>query len=195
MKTVLPKNCEITSKVDLALSIAAGIINVAFTTPLNVVNNRLKDNSEKCYSGLLDGMLHIASTEGVDSLWSGFGASLLLVANPAIHFTVYETLKRRVNVKSATTFFLLGAISKSVATVVTYPLQLVQTRQRLNKKQNVHTLALLLSIIKRNGPGALYQGLESKLIQTVLGAAIMFMTYEKIAQYVLMLLLSKRNKI
>ena len=33
--------------------------------------------------------------EGVATLWNGTVASLVLVCNPAIQFTVYELLKRR----------------------------------------------------------------------------------------------------
>ena len=32
--------------------------------------------------------------EGLGSLWNGTKASLMLVSNPAIKFTVYELLKR-----------------------------------------------------------------------------------------------------
>ncbi|CAH0551021.1 unnamed protein product [Brassicogethes aeneus] len=193
-KSLMPKNYQITSKTDLAFSIASGIINVLLTTPLWVVNSRLKVNNKENYSGLLDGLVHIGCNEGFGSLWSGVGASLVLVINPAIHFTVYEAFKRKVTLKSAYSFFLLGALSKSVATVLTYPLQLAQTRQRLNKQQNIYTLSLLLSILKKDGPGALYQGLETKLLQTVLAAALMFMTYEKVSRLVFMLLL-RQNKL
>ncbi|KAJ8933168.1 hypothetical protein NQ314_014175 [Rhamnusium bicolor] len=192
-KSLLPKYLE-SSKTDLLLSIAAGVVNVLFTTPLWVVNSRLKFPEEVLYSGLLDGLFHIASTEGVGALWNSLGPSLILVSNPAIHFTVYESLKRRVTVKSATAFFILGALSKTVATIITYPLQLAQTRQRLTKDPNISTAALLLMILKKNGPGALYQGLESKMLQTVLTAALMFMTYEKIAQTVFRIMLRNSSK-
>ena len=36
--------------------------------------------------------LHVQ--EGLGSLWNGTKASLMLVSNPAIKFTVYELLKR-----------------------------------------------------------------------------------------------------
>ena len=66
----------------------------------------------------------------------------MLVSNPAIQFMVYEFLKRRtmgvaedgnVNKKELTaiTYFLMGALAKTVATVFTYPLQLVQSKLRV----------------------------------------------------------------
>lgn len=194
LKSYLPENIETTAQIDLIFSTIAGVINVVCTSPLWVVNNRLKMGKFNYCNGLLDGIIHIASTEGVKSLWSGLVPSLVLVSNPVIHFTVYEALKRRVTVKSAFAFFLLGAFSKTVATILTYPLQLAQTRQRLNANIHTSTAALMLSILKRNGPSALFQGLETKILQTVLTAAVMFTSYEKIAQFVFKLLLNNKVK-
>ena len=61
----------------------------------------------------------------------------MLVINPAIQFMTYESIKRRVNSKlggsqpPAWMFFVIGAISKTVATILTYPLQLIQTKLRV----------------------------------------------------------------
>ncbi|XP_058053901.1 peroxisomal membrane protein PMP34 [Anopheles bellator] len=161
------------------------------------------------YEGLLDGLQYIARTEGVRGLWAGAVPSLLLVLNPAIQFMVYEALKRRVTEgpagtvvrsPSALTFFSIGAIAKMIATVLTYPLQLVQTKLRhgnadksLNLPADIDTVQLLLIILKRQGVGGLYRGLEAKLLQTVLTAALMFMAYEKIARFVTSLLISNHG--
>ncbi|CAH1116659.1 unnamed protein product [Phaedon cochleariae] len=193
IKSLIPKEM-VNSKTDLFLSIFAGVVNVVTTNPLWVVNNRLKAKGQLPFTGLLDGLVHIATTEGISALWNGVGPSLVLVSNPAIHFTIYEALKRRVKVKNATAFFILGGISKTIATILTYPLQLAQTRQRLNKDTKISTAALLLMLLKKNGPGALFQGLESKLLQTVVATALMFATYEKIAQLVFKLLLGTAKR-
>lgn len=63
--------------------------------------------------------------------------SLMLVMNPAIQFMTYEAVKRKVLASlhgvqpPAWTFFVIGAIAKAVATILTYPLQLVQTKLRV----------------------------------------------------------------
>lgn len=178
---------------DLKLGIIAGIINVLVTSPLWVVNSRLKIEKQKYYSGLLDGIVHLANTEGLAALWSGIGSSLVLVSNPAIQFAVYEALKRKIPAKSATTFFLMGAFAKAIATITTYPIQLAQSRQR-NGKNKMSTLVLLYAILKRKGPQALFKGLEAKLYQTVLTAALMFVTYEKIVRFVFIIFLRSHRK-
>ena len=41
-----------------------------------------------------DGLQRICKEEGVMSLWSGTGPSLVLAGNPAIQFMVYEGIKK-----------------------------------------------------------------------------------------------------
>ena len=67
--------------------------------------------------------------------WKGLGPSLLLCSNPAIHYTVFDSLKYRLleqqqqrpsnqkktNITMAEAF-CLGIVAKFVATIITYPL-------------------------------------------------------------------------
>ncbi len=152
------------------------------------------------YSDLTSGIKYIAKHEGVSKLWSGTQASLLLTINPAIQFSVYEAIKRYLtklygNEKpSVFYFFFLGALSKLISTCISYPLQLVQTRMRHGNKnapenrRNIGMIEMLFQILKEKGAKGLYVGLEAKLWQTVLTAALMFMAYEKIARFVRLLL-------
>lgn len=172
------------------------------TTPFWVVNTRLKMNGINCtlpYSDLTGGLKYIAQNEGIKKLWAGTQASLLLTINPAIQFSVYEAIKRHLTKlyggknPSVFYFFFLGALSKLVSTCITYPLQLVQTKMRHGgrdneQKQEIGTLEMILKILKAKGIKGLYCGLEAKLWQTVLTAALMFMAYEKIARFVKFLL-------
>ena len=78
--------------------------------------------------------------DGLTSLWSGTIPSLVLVSNPAIKFTVYEFLKRHViewkghlekDTLSPGNAFLVGVTASLAATIVTYPVQVVQTKARV----------------------------------------------------------------
>ncbi|XP_043289445.1 peroxisomal membrane protein PMP34 isoform X2 [Venturia canescens] len=195
---------------DLLVASIAGIINVLSTTPLWVVNTRLKmkgiggaaERNNNEYDNLVDGLLHIWKYEGLKNLWAGTLPSLMLVANPAIQFMTYEALKRRLTNSSsgaqppAWLFFAIGAIAKTIATTITYPLQLIQTKLRHGHKHpnlppNAGTIQILMYILKKQGPAGLYKGMEAKLLQTVLTAALMFLAYEKISRFVLRLLLRR----
>ncbi|XP_017754402.1 PREDICTED: peroxisomal membrane protein PMP34 [Eufriesea mexicana] len=195
---------------DLLVASIAGVINVLSTTPLWVVNTRLKmrgvghiqDRSNNEYDSLYAGLLYIWKHEGLGKLWVGTFPSLMLVMNPAIQFMTYETIKRRIlasyhgSQSSAWIFFAIGAVAKTIATALTYPLQLVQTKLRHGHKYpnlpiNASSLEILFYILKKQGIAGLYKGMEAKLLQTVLTVGLMFLTYEKIARFVFRLLLHK----
>lgn len=188
---------------DLLLASIAGAINVLSTTPFWVVNTRLKmkgigkENSAADYDTLIQGLMTVAKKEGVRGLWSGTIPSLILVSNPAIQFMMYEMIKRNIqkvsksNDLSSLTVFLMGAVSKAIATVVTYPLQLVQTRQRHSAKTDARKLSMaeiIEVIVRTQGAYGLFRGLEAKILQTVSTAALMFVIYEKVATYVRLVL-------
>lgn len=166
---------------DLMFGVIAGSINVVLTSPLWVVNTRMKFDKHR-YSSLLGGLVEVAKKEGAKGLWSGTIPSLLLVSNPAIQFMVYESIKRNLTAKGSFdtyTAFLTGALAKAVATTLTYPIQLIQSRLRAGT-----SLKPLLKDVKTN-PLIMFRGLEAKLLQTVMTAALMFIIYEKIVRLVL----------
>ena len=59
--------------------------------------------------------------------------------------------------------------------------------------KNAGLWTLLLYILKVNGFKGLFKGLEAKILQTVLTAALMFVAYEKIAAVVFAVLMRGRK--
>ncbi|KAM3598343.1 uncharacterized protein V6R79_016925 [Siganus canaliculatus] len=188
---------------DLLMGIAAGVVNVILTTPMWVVNTRLKlqgvkfrneDLHQTHYRGMFDAFSQIIANEGVGTLWSSTLPSLILVLNPAVQFMFYEAMKRKAGKGgkkiSSAQIFVIGAIAKAIATTATYPLQTVQAILRFGQHKGdgntgvigslSNIFSMLMDRIKKNGLLGLYKGLEAKLLQTVLTAALMFVVYEKI---------------
>ena len=68
----------------------------------------------------------MAREQGIFSLWSGFGMSMILVINPAINMYCYEYIRHYLsnllNRKSSAIDFFAGLVSKAIATVICYPL-------------------------------------------------------------------------
>ncbi|XP_068797375.1 peroxisomal membrane protein PMP34 [Struthio camelus] len=203
LKALWVKGQHSTTGKDLVFGVVAGVVNVLLTTPLWVVNTRLKLQGAKFrnedivptnYKGVVDAFHQIIRDEGVLALWNGTFPSLLLVFNPAIQFMFYEGFKRKLLKKqlqlTSLDAFVIGAIAKAVATTLTYPLQTVQSilrfgRHRLNPENRTlgslkNILYLLQQRVRRFGLMGLYKGLEAKLLQTVLTAALMFLVYEKL---------------
>lgn len=195
---------EMDAVTNLAVASVAGTINVLATTPLWVVGTRLAVQNRKAlkamemsrsgrkpYKGVFNSLLRIISEEGVAALWKGVGPSLILVSNPSIQFVTYERLRaplarwaeKRGSPITAFEFFLCGAIAKAVATVLTYPLQIAQSKLRADRgnakdptQRNYRgTLDCLQKIAKRDGIPGWFKGMETKLWQTVLTAAFQFL--------------------
>ncbi|OWR48464.1 peroxisomal membrane protein PMP34 [Danaus plexippus] len=175
---------------DLLIGMVAGSVNVLLTSPLWVVNTRMK-LEKNSYSSLFEGLLTLFQKEGVKGLWSGTLPSLLLVSNPAIQFMVYESLKRKIMARGKFDIysaFAVGAVAKGIATTLTYPLQLFQSRLRAGT-----SLKPLFKDIKKH-PATLFRGLEAKLLQTIMTAALMFLIYEKVFRLVLTIMRVKLKK-
>ncbi|XP_007557391.1 PREDICTED: peroxisomal membrane protein PMP34-like isoform X2 [Poecilia mexicana] len=203
---------------DLLMGMVAGVVNVILTTPMWVVNTRLKlqgvrfrneDLHQTHYRGIFDAFSQIIANEGVGTLWNGTLPSLILVLNPAVQFMIYEAMKRKAGKGgqkiSSAKIFLIGAIAKAIATTATYPLQTIQAILRFGQYRGDGQGGLMGSVsnifflfmdrIKKHGFLGLYKGLEAKLLQTVLTAALMFVVYEKITAATFRLMgLSKKLK-
>jgi adenine nucleotide transporter 17 len=202
-----------TPYLSLLASCLAGICNVLITNPLWVTNLKIVTGSAES-SSLLTEIQNVARKDGLPELWKGTGTSVLLVSNPVLQFFVYEQLKsarlsrhRQSGAGKSLApgeAFLMGALSKGVATILTYPLQLAQAvlrlQQRSNNSDSDHsssdssratgdqqqqqryrgTWDCLLKLYQRDGAKGLFTGMKAKLLQTVLTAAFTFLTYEQI---------------
>ena len=154
-----------------------------------------KEKKGRKYRGSFHCAYCIWKEEHISVFWAGTQSSLLLVANPAIQFTCYEAIKKFtfstpdtqiniLNLSPSVVHFLNGAISKFAATLMTYPLQVLQTRTRAGcqseKIEGKNLIRQMIFIAKNDGIPGLFKGFNSKITQTCLNAAIMFFIYEKV---------------
>jgi len=144
-------------------------------------------NPKKKYHGISQTLFTISKEEGMLSLWNGTSASIILSFNPAIQFGVYEMLKRQSGSDGGNTL-VNAVIAKFVATLVTYPMQVIQTQHRAghhvarrseNNLPLFHWIHDIWRIIRNDGIiSGLYCGFETKLVQGCLNSAVMFVVYE-----------------
>ncbi|PHU18190.1 Peroxisomal nicotinamide adenine dinucleotide carrier [Capsicum chinense] len=137
---------------------------------------------------------------GISGFWNGIFPTLFMVSNPAIQFMLYETLLKKMRKRRASSnkgandvtaleIFLLGAVAKLGATVVTYPLLVVKSRLQAKQKvgadkrhQYKGTLDAMMKIIRYEGFHGFYNGMGTKIVQSVLAAAILFMIKEELVR-------------
>jgi len=183
---------------NLGVASVAGIVNVFCTLPIWVINTRMKlqKKGEEKYSGNIDALKRIWLDEGLSGLYQGLVPSLLLVANPAIQFAAYEQMhkflylfrKSQQRAFQKPTFletFVLGAIAKTLATFATYPYQVLKSRMQAEETAKLYkgTLHAIITMFREEGVRVFFLGIMTKLSQTVLNSAFMFVVYEKLVGF------------
>lgn len=148
---------------------------------------QVKSDTEGKYGGsMLRCTMQLLSKGGVGELFRGLVPSLWLVSNPVVQYFTYERLRIAAVLFrggaaggsiNALDSFLIGALAKMAATVVTFPLQLAQVQVYKTGKPMLRCLS---DTMQANGVTGVYKGMAPKLSQTCLNSALMFLFYEKL---------------
>jgi len=147
----------------------------------------------------------------------------MIVGIFCVQYTVFDQLKQRIIQRqrrknggsaddnsqvalSAFSAFLLGAVSKSIATVLTYPLirckVMIQAAdpdeddesERPSKSRAPKTmLGALHAIWSKEGIPGFFKGLHAQILKTVLSSALLLMIKEKISKFTWVSLLALRR--
>ncbi|KAI0390371.1 mitochondrial carrier [Xylariaceae sp. FL0594] len=175
---------------ELVIGAIAGAIAQMFTIPVAVVTTRQQTQSKAERKGLIETAREIAHGEdGISGLWRGLKASLVLVVNPAITYGAYERLKAvmfpnktRLTPGEA---FLLGAMSKALATIVTQPLIVAKVGLQSKpppQRQGKHFkgfIEVMQFIIHHEGVLGLFKGIGPQILKGLLVQGILMMTKER----------------
>ncbi|ROT38859.1 peroxisomal adenine nucleotide transporter 1 [Sodiomyces alkalinus F11] len=186
--------------VELSLGATAGAIAQLFTIPVAVVTTR-QQTQHKCErKGFFETAREVIDgDDGFFGLWRGLKASLVLVVNPAITYGAYERLKDSLfpgkkNLRPWEAF-VLGSMSKALATIVTQPLIVakvgLQSRPpRERQGRPFSTFGEVMKfIVDREGPSGLFKGIGPQILKGLLVQGILMMSKERME---LMLLLFMR---
>ncbi|KAI1448278.1 mitochondrial carrier [Annulohypoxylon stygium] len=176
--------------VELMLGAVAGAVAQLCTIPVAVVTTRQQTQSKADRKGLIDTAREVINGEdGVFGLWRGLKASLVLVVNPAITYGAYERLKgvffpgkTRLTAGEA---FLLGAMSKALATIATQPLIVAKVGlqskpppQRQGKPFKGF-IEVMQFIVQHEGLMSLFKGIGPQIVKGFLVQGLLMMTKER----------------
>lgn len=244
---------QLSTAAELILGAIAGALAQIFTIPVSVIATRQQvghsldrkgkrpsspadvekgeasgtaKDQEEYDDSFLGVAREIVEEEGVGGLWLGIRPGLVLTANPAITYGLYERVKGilvlaqekasgKANEKlSPWTAFLVGALSKTLATVVTYPYIMAKVRiqarsadiEEANEEHQppppahkphhaahgvVHhpgALEILARVWRKEGFVGWYQGMSAQITKAVLSQALLFMSKEKFEHWALMIM-------
>ena len=184
---------------ELSVGFVAGAFSKFFTTPIaNIVTrkqtssmlSKRSSNGEPEQTSVRSIALQIQKEKGLRGFWSGYSASLILTLNPSLTFFFFEALKRsllprnkRSNPPPQATF-LLAAISKAMASTITYPFSLAKSRLQASTSNNQgkdtttvklepesdrkvrrNVFTTILHIAHTEGLGGLYEGLGGEVLK------------------------------
>jgi len=171
--------------IGIAASSAAKFISAPFSTIVTRKQTHALMYPQAKPPTITDIYHDVMREKGITGFWSGYSAGFLLTLNPTITYLLYEGLKRvaggkQKRLKGGETF-LLAAVSKAIATGITYPLAVAKSRTQMQgeeediadmniigkaikkglrrkvKRAN-NVVHVLVDIFKREGIAALYEG-------------------------------------
>eukprot|EP00160_Parvularia_atlantis_P003082 Unigene12567_Nuclearia_a/m.38173 Unigene12567_Nuclearia_a/g.38173 ORF Unigene12567_Nuclearia_a/g.38173 Unigene12567_Nuclearia_a/m.38173 type:complete len:314 (-) Unigene12567_Nuclearia_a:48-989(-) len=191
------RKAELSTFWQLLLGVHAASFNSITTLPITVINTRIQTALPDQRKGIVGTMMEIVREEGVAGLYKGIQPALVLSINPAITFLFYEKLKTiwetRIRAHdpkgrlSSFQFFVIGAVAKTIATVVTYPYIMAKTRLQSKYKDDreelkyKNTFDVLRKVYRSEGLLGWVTGLETQIFKAVLTQAIQLMAKEEIA--------------
>ncbi|GAQ77631.1 mitochondrial substrate carrier family protein [Klebsormidium nitens] len=167
---------------------AASVATSFVFTPSEVVKQRMQYTSQ--YANSWSAFLGILRTEGITSLYNGWGAVLARnIPNSIIKFYTYESLKklaldRRPGATRLTQLesLVIGGVSGVSAAFCTTPFDVVKTRlQNQMPGQTIQyggVTECLRKIVAEEGVAGLYRGVGPRLFIYVSQGAIFFASYE-----------------
>ncbi|KAF5452477.1 hypothetical protein F2P56_027472 [Juglans regia] len=208
-------NKTIGTRANLIIAAAAGACTVIVSQPLDTASSRMQTSEFGKAKGLWKTLSETTWSEAFD----GLGISLLLTSNPSIQYTVFDQLKQRLlmgkpspktgtesspEALSAFSAFVLGAVSKCVATCLTYPairckvmIQAAESdedeNQEADQKTQKTVSGALYAIWKREGILGFFKGLNAQILKTVLSSALLLMIKEKITKTTWVLMFALRR--
>ncbi|KAM6443576.1 solute carrier family 25 member 36 isoform 2-T2 [Liasis olivaceus] len=176
----------------------AGFTAITVTNPIWLIKTRLqldaRNRGERRMSAF-ECVRKVYRSDGIKGFYRGMSASYAGISETVIHFVIYENIKQKIlecnsasgmdkddePVKKASDFVRMmaaAATSKTCATSIAYPHEVVRTRLREEGTKYRSFFQTLSLLMQEEGYSSFYRGLATHLIRQIPNTAIMMSTYE-----------------
>jgi len=144
------------------------------------------------YKGVFQTISTIRQQEGFRALWKGnIPAELLYVCYGGAQFVAYRSISQLqaqspIRLPPSVESFISGAAAGSIATTITYPLDLLRTRFAAQGTERVYTgiLASLREIRQDEGVRGFFRGCSAANAQIIPYMGLFFSSYELFHEYI-----------
>ncbi|KAI3403683.2 RIM2 [Candida oxycetoniae] len=193
----------------LTAGISAGFVTSTATNPIWLLKTRLQldKTGSRIYKNSWDCLKHVVKNEGFFSLYRGLSASYLGGIESTIQWVLYEQMRMFINKRSlqihgsnpknkTTKDYVMewsarsgaAGLAKFMASLITYPHEVVRTRLRqaplesTGKLKYTGLIQCFKLVFKEEGFASMYGGLTPHLLRTVPNSIIMFGTWELVVR-------------
>lgn len=183
----------LSTPIELLLGAVAGALAQVFTIPVAVITTRQQTSDAKSRQGLVATAKSVIADDGISGLWRGLKASLVLVINPSITYGSFERLrtlmfKGKLHLSPGENF-MLGAMSKAMATIATQPMIVAKVMQQSKTKgqQFNSFVQALVFLFKEEGILGMWKGVGPQISKGIIVQGLLFMIKDQVELFIVLL--------
>lgn len=179
---------NVSNKISLIAGSLSGLTVRSIIAPIDIIKIRLQlQLNPSQYKSLTQTIISIYKNEGLLAFWKGnLPASLMYLVYGGTQFYIFTSLSNLSTNSKKTPLFntLIGTISGCMATLISYPFDLLRTRLASNNSKSFTSVTKTISQIWSNSNWiGLYLGSPLSICYIALTTGISFGVYTKINEF------------
>jgi len=163
----------------------AELVSLPLMMPLEVVGNKMIVSKKSVTPQKV--ISDIVAESGVAGFYSGLGANVVNAIQPAIHFGIFEQIKKSIlnDKKTQLGFlesFVYGGVARAISTMIFFPTIRAKVIAGTDPdSKHLSPMEIIMGEVKKAGVVGLYNGVQPELIRGVLSTALTMAIKERVA--------------